>query len=153
MPASWMSRNRCHALGATSPAVCTSPRIAQMSAMTSLTVTAGLTVPAVVARGEQVDRRPYSARGCGVGRALQEQAGIARMICEGLAEGAQQLFKSVSVGARQRLLGGTQNLLQGQPEELIDQGVLAGKPAVPGPDAHAGPDADLRHAGAAARLA
>ena len=50
IPASWMSRNRCQDSGATSPAACTSPRIAQMSAITSPTVIPGFTVPAAVAR-------------------------------------------------------------------------------------------------------
>ena len=75
------------------------------------------------------------------------------MVGEGLAEGAQQLLEPMPVGARQRLVGGRQDLFQGQPEQLVDQGVLAGEPAVHGADAHPGPRGDLLHAGLGAALA
>jgi hypothetical protein len=75
------------------------------------------------------------------------------MVGEGLAKGAQQLFKPVSVGARQGPFSGRQDILQGQPQQFIDQGVLAGEPAVHGADAHAGPRGDLLHAGVGAGLA
>src|ERR1035438_1623026 len=49
-PARWISRNRCQDSGATSPAARTSPRIAQIAAMTSPAVMPGFTVPAAIAR-------------------------------------------------------------------------------------------------------
>ena len=75
------------------------------------------------------------------------------MVCEGLADGAQQLLEAPAAGARQRLFGGAQHLLGGEPQEFVDQGVLAGEPAVDGADADAGPGCDLLHRGVGARLA
>src|ERR1022692_4013386 len=70
-----------------------------------------------------------------------------------MAKGAQQLFESMSVGAGQCPFGSRKNVRHGQAQQLIDQGVLAGEPAVDGADADAGPGGDLLHAGAGAGLA
>ena len=75
------------------------------------------------------------------------------MVGERLAEGAQQFLETVPVGARQRPFGGRQDLLERQPQQLVDQRVLAGEPAVDRADAHAGPRGDLLHAGVGAGLA
>jgi hypothetical protein len=47
------------------------------------------------------------------------------VVGEGLAEGAEQVFQTVPVGARQRPLGGARHLFHGQPQQFVDQGVLA----------------------------
>ncbi len=105
------------------------------------------------AGGELVDRGPDPAGGGIVRAALEEQVRVAGMVGERLAQGPQELFEPVSAGARQRPVGGRQDLLEGQPQQLIDQGVFAGEVAVDGADAHAGPRGDLLHAGVGARLA
>jgi hypothetical protein len=65
---------------------------------------------------------------------------------EGPAERAQQLVQPVAVGAGQRVLGVADQLLRGQPEQLVDEGVLAGEPPVDGTDPDLGPGGDLLHA-------
>ena len=124
-----------------------------MSAMMSAAVVAGFTVSAATARGEFADRCPHPAAGGGVGRALEEQVGVAGVVGKGLAKGAQQLVEPVPVGTGQRPLGGRRHLLKCEPQQLIDEGVLAGELAVDGADAHAGPGGDLLHAGAGAGFA
>ena len=154
MPASWMSRNRCQASGSDlsgglhQPAHRQDKRhdVARGDARVHRAGRYG-------ARGELVDRCSYPVSGGVVGLARQEQARVARMVGEGLAEGAQQFFETVAVGTRQRPFGGRQDLLERQLEQFIDQRVLAGEPAVHGADAHSGPRGDLLHARVGAGLA
>lgn len=105
------------------------------------------------APGEFVDRLADPAPGGGVPAAPEKQARVPRVVGEGLADGPQQLLQAPAVGARQRLFGGAQHFLGGKPQQLVDQGVLAGEAAVDGADADAGPGGDLLHRGVGARLA
>jgi len=69
------------------------------------------------------------------------------------AEPTQQPLEPLTARARERLPGGRERLLEREPQELVDQGVLAGEPPVHGAHAHPGPGGDLLHAGVRARLA
>ena len=75
------------------------------------------------------------------------------MVREGLAEGPQQVLEAVPVGPGQGQLAGRGQLAEREPEQLVDQRVLAGEPAVHGADADPGAGRDLLHAGVRAGLA
>src|SRR4029077_16153130 len=104
-------------------------------------------------RSELGDRCSYLACGGGVRWPLQEQAGVTRVVGEGLAERAEKFFESLSAGALQRMVGGRQDLLKRELQQFIDQGVLADEPAVDGADADASAGGDLLDAGVGAGLA
>jgi hypothetical protein len=72
--------------------------------------------------------------------------GILGVPGEQRTEPAQQPFKPLAAWARQRLPGGGERLKHGQPQQLVDQGVLVGEPPVHGADANPGPGRDLLHA-------
>src|SRR5580704_19608707 len=93
------------------------------------------------AGGELVQCGPYPVHGRVLGTALDEQVRVAGVVGERLAQGPQELFEPGPVGARQRPAAGGQDLLEGQPQQLVDQGVLAGEVTVDGTDAHASPRA------------
>jgi hypothetical protein len=122
--------------------------------MTSPEVTPGFTVPAATARRVSSARASWIRKGGrGVAGPAEEQVRVARVIGEGRPEGAQQLLEPVPVGAGQRAVNRRQQLVQREAQELADQGVLAGKTAVDGADAHAGAGRDLLHAGLGTGLA
>src|ERR1700722_11674006 len=105
------------------------------------------------AGGELVDGGPDPVDGRVLGAALDEQVRVAGMVGERLAQGPQELFEPGPVGARQRPVGRRQDLLEGEPQQLVDQGVLAGEVTVDGADPHARPRGDLLHAGVGAGFA
>jgi hypothetical protein len=102
--------------------------------------------------GQFADRGADLAAGGRVLGPRQEQVGVPRVVGEGLAERAEQFLQAVPAGAGQRPLGGVRRLLHGEPDQLVDQRVLAGELAVDGADAHAGPGRDLLHARVGARF-
>ena len=79
----------------------------------------------------------------GIGLALEEQAGVAGVVGERLAECSQQLLEALSAGELKRPLGGRDDVPQRQPEQLVNERVLAGEPPVDGTDADAGPANNL----------
>ena len=149
-----MSRNRCQVPGATSPVASVSPRMPQTSAITSPTVTPGLSVPAARARLVSSWTAARISRGVVAGAApLEQQVRVLGVRGEQRPEPAQELLETVAARARERLPGLGQRLGQGQPHELVDQRVLVGEPPVHGAHADPGPGGDLLHAGVGAGLA
>ena len=144
MPARWMSRNRCQTSGGVSPEVCTIPRIAPMRAVTSLLEMPGPTAPAETARTvSSAVGLPDPAGGRGVRQALEEQIRVASVIGEGLPEGSEKFLEPVAVGSAERMLRGGDQLLEREPQQLVDECVLAGEPPVDGADSDAGACGDL----------
>jgi hypothetical protein len=104
-------------------------------------------------RGELLDRGPHLEHRGTVGAALKEQVRVPGVPGEQRPEPAQQPLKALAARAGERLPRGRERLLEREPQQLVDQGVLAGEPPVQGAHAHPGPGGDLLHARVGAVLA
>jgi hypothetical protein len=104
------------------------------------------------ARGELLDRRSQPRPGGWVGGAGEEQVGVARVAGELFPGGAQVLPQPLPGGRGQGLVGGPQQGLHRQPQQLVDERVLAGEPPVHGAHAHPGANGDLLHGRRRAKL-
>ena len=72
--------------------------------------------------GELLDRGAYPPRGLRVGRPVEHQVGVAGVVGERPADGAQEFLQPVAVRAGQGLVGGGRDLRRGQPQRARRSG-------------------------------
>lgn len=138
IPASWMSRCRCHACGATEPLVVMMPRMAhRRHDIPERDV--GADSPMLLCLEEQCADQAAQLVGVGGIRAADKLVAEAAVLTEGSAQRPEKPLHPVAVAPGEREPGGVDVFPVDEPDQFVHQGFLAGEAAIDGADSDSGP--------------